>query len=628
MNIFADTFVGTESEFVLKNVFGYDSFRAQQKEIIQSVLDGKDTLAIMPTGGGKSICYQVPALILPGVTIVVSPLISLMQDQVASLKAAGIQAVFLNSTLDLETFRQTAADIKAGQIKIIYVSPEGLATNRIRDIFSNVTVSCITVDEAHCLSAWGHDFRVEYLEIGAIRHYFADAVMIALTATATEQVRLDILKNLHMKTPNVFISSFDRPNIFLEVQAKKNGTSQVIDYISHRKDQSGIIYCYSRKSVDDLTETLQDLGYSVLNYHAGLTDEVRANNQTLFVKDEVQIMVATIAFGMGIDKPNVRYVINYDLPKSIEEFYQQIGRAGRDGLPSSSLLLYSPGDITKIRYFFDDVANPQQAEALLQKMISFAASKECRRKNLLEYFGETFTPPEDQETKNCCCDICVNGAPPLTDVTIPVQKLLCCMIRTQQRFGANYVIDVLLGSHNKRILENGHNMISTFNIGNELSKDDWLELVDLLISDNYIQKTGEYKILTLTYKGEELLATREHISLPIRIHGKGKLTSFPKATSQSPQYVLHKKTQNVVAEQPSAGDTEAERIITELKAWRKRKADDMNIAPYQIFGDKTVLDLAAKKPSNKSELLNIYGIGRAKAEEYGKAILRIVTNSN
>lgn len=629
VKIFAETFVGSEPEFVLKTVFGYDSFRSQQKEIISSVLNGKDTLAIMPTGGGKSICYQVPALILPGITVVVSPLISLMQDQVASLQSSGINAVFLNSSLDAETFRNNAADIKAGKVKIVYVSPEGLAGGRIRDILSDVNVSCITVDESHCISSWGHDFRVEYMEIGNIRHFFADAVMIALTATATEQVRQDIVKNLHMKNPQIFISSFDRPNIFLEVQPKKNPLDQVINYINERPDQSGIIYCYSKKQVDELTNTLDELGYSVLNYHAGLSTEVRANNQTLFVKDEIQIMVATIAFGMGIDKPNVRYVINYDLPKSIEEFYQQIGRAGRDGLPSSSLLLYSPGDISKIRYFFNDVANPEQSEILLQKMVSFAASRECRRQNLLKYFGETYIPSDEESQKQGCCDICVNGAPPVTDATIPAQKLMCCMIRTQLRFGASYVIDVLMGSKNKRILENGHNMISTYAIGTDLSKNDWLQLVDLLIAKGYIVKTGDYSVLLLTKEGESALANRDKILLPIKFEGKTSGYFKPStASSSKPQYIVHKNNGNkIIAERPNADDAEAERIITEIKAWRKRKADDMNIAPYQIFGDKTMFDLAAKKPKTKAELLNIYGIGRAKAEEFGKAILRIVCNN-
>lgn len=630
VKINAKTFEDAKPELVLKTVFGYDSFRSQQKEIINSILNHKDTLVIMPTGGGKSLCYQIPALILPGVTIVVSPLISLMQDQVAALNASGIQAVFMNSTLDYKTYLDNIQKIKEEETKIIYVSPEGLSTSRFREIFSenNIEISCITVDEAHCVSQWGHDFRLDYLEIGSFRNYFPQASMIALTATATDQVRKDIIKNLQMKNPEVFISSFNRPNIFLEVQNKRDPLTQVITYITKHHGESGIIYCNSRRQVDQLTDTLDNLGYSVLNYHAGLSDEIRSQNQEKFVKDEIQIMVATIAFGMGIDKPNVRYVINYDLPKSMEEYYQEIGRAGRDGLPSSALLLYSPGDISKIRFFFNDVANPQQSEALLQKMISYATSRECRRQNLLSYFSENFTPPEGKEEQDCCCDICSRGAPPLTDVTIPAQKIMCCIIRTDEHFGANYVIDVLMGSKNKRILENGHNRISTYGIGRDLSKNDWLDLVDLLIAKNFLTKSGEYNIITLTSLGREILANREKILLPIKFQGQSSYF-LPSTNTSKAEYILHKKNpaDRIVAEKPAADDAEAERIIQELKAWRKRKANDMNVPTYIIFGDKTLLDLAAKKPKDKNQLLNVHGIGTAKAEEYGKSILRIINQS-
>lgn len=630
VKINAKTFEDAKPELVLKTVFGYDSFRSQQKEIITSILNHKDTLVIMPTGGGKSLCYQIPALILPGVTIVVSPLISLMQDQVAALNASGIQAVFMNSTLDYKTYLDNIQKIKEEETKIIYVSPEGLSTSRFREIFSenNIEISCITVDEAHCVSQWGHDFRLDYLEIGSFRNYFPQASMIALTATATDQVRKDIIKNLQMKNTEVFISSFNRPNIFLEVQNKRDPLTQVITYITKHHGESGIIYCNSRRQVDQLTDTLDNLGYSVLNYHAGLSDEIRSQNQEKFVKDEIQIMVATIAFGMGIDKPNVRYVINYDLPKSMEEYYQEIGRAGRDGLPSSALLLYSPGDISKIRFFFNDVANPQQSEALLQKMISYATSRECRRQNLLSYFSENFTPPEGKEEQDCCCDICSRGAPPLTDVTIQAQKIMCCIIRTDEHFGANYVIDVLMGSKNKRILENGHNRISTYGIGRDLSKNDWLDLVDLLIAKNLLTKSGEYNIITLTSLGREILANREKILLPIKFQGQSSYF-LPSTNTSKAEYILHKKNpaDRIVAEKPAADDAEAERIIQELKAWRKRKANDMNVPTYIIFGDKTLLDLAAKKPKDKNQLLNVHGIGTAKAEEYGKSILRIINQS-
>lgn len=630
VNIKDDAFVGAKPELVLKTVFGYDNFRSLQKEIISSVLDGKDTLAIMPTGGGKSICYQIPALILEGITIVVSPLISLMQDQVSSLEAAGIHSVFLNSTLEWNDYLEAVNEIKNGNVKIVYVSPEGLATSRIRELFSseNVKVSCITIDEAHCVSNWGHDFRPDYLEICTIRRYLPDATMLALTATATSHVRQDIVQNLSMKKPEIYISSFNRPNIFLEVQPKRKTVDQVIACIKKHAGESGIIYCYSRKQVDELTETLDKMGYSVLSYHAGLTDEIRAKNQKLFIKDEVQIMVATVAFGMGIDKPNVRFVINYDLPKSLEEYYQEIGRAGRDGLPSSALLLYSAGDIHKIRYFFEDSADPEKAEILLQGMIKYATSRNCRRTSLLAYFGEKFISPENEKDQMCCCDICKEGPVPLTDVTIPAQKLMSCIIRTRERFGVTYVVEVLLGSRNKRIMENGHNMLSTWGIGTELSKEDWMELADLLINQNYIIKQGEYNTLALTYIGRSTLSNRDRIMLPVRFEARGsaekRFVGDEEERSNAPQFIIHKKAEKIVAEKPEVNDEVADKIIQELKSWRKRKADDMNVPPYVIFGDKTMLDIAAKKPKTKTELLNVYGIGEAKAEQFGRAILRIV----
>ena len=624
VKIVANAFEKAEPKFVLKTVFGYDEFRPLQKDIISSVLKGHDTLAVMPTGGGKSLCYQLPALIMTGITVVVSPLISLMQDQVTSLKTTGIQSAFLNSTQTWEEYCAAVKEIKAGQIKIVYVSPEGLATGKIRELLSSpeLKISCITIDEAHCVSQWGHDFRPDYLEISSVRHLFPDAVMLALTATATEHVRQDICKNLGMKKPKIFISSFNRENIYLEVQPKRGAMETVINYIRKHPGDSGIIYCNSRKSVDEIAQTLDKKGYSALPYHAGLSDEIRAKNQDLFIKDEVQIIVATIAFGMGINKPNVRYVINYDLPKSIEEYYQEIGRAGRDGLPSSALLLYSPGDIHKNKFFIEDSADPEKAELLLQGMINYASSRTCRRKVLLAYFGEAYEKSgEDKENSSansCCCDICSAPPPELKDVTIPAQKFLCCIIRTNQRFGAGYVTDVLLGSKAERIIDNGHNQISTWGIGKEYSKAEWMELCDLLIDENLIRKTGDYNVLELTDAGKRFVASRTELKLPMRTH----VRSYSKSGLSS--YNTNTRGEKIIAEKPAINDTQAEAIIEKLKAWRKRKADDLNIPPFLIFGDKTLLDLAAKKPKNRGELLNVYGIGRAKAEEFGRAIIQII----
>ena len=611
VKIVATAFEQAKPELVLKTVFGYDSFRPLQKDIITNVLKGHDTLAVMPTGGGKSLCYQLPALILEGITIVVSPLISLMQDQVSSLETAGIHSAFLNSSLSWEEYCKSVDEIKSGEIKIIYVSPEGLATQKIRELLSGLElkIACITIDEAHCVSQWGHDFRPDYLEIKAVRHMFPDAVMLALTATATEHVRQDICQNLGMKNPKVFISSFNRENIYLEVLPKRNALELVINCIRKHSGESGIIYCNSRKGVDELAATLDKKGYSVLPYHAGLSDQVRAKNQDLFIKDEVQIIVATIAFGMGINKPNVRYVINYDLPKSIEEYYQEIGRAGRDGLPSSALLLYSAQDIHKIRWFFQESGSPEKDELLLQGMIKYATARTCRRQALLRYFGEAWEPVKDS---TCCCDICSSGDIPLQDVTVPAQKLICCIIRTGERFGAGYVTDVLLGSNSQRIADNGHDKITTWGIGTEYKKPEWMELVDLLIDEGYIMKSGEYNVLEVTALGKRFLAARSELKLPMRAD---VVKSFKKAAVKT------------TAEKPAADDSQAEAIIQNLKAWRKRKADDLNVPPYVIFGDKTLLDLAAKKPKSRQDLLNVYGIGRAKAEEFGRSILQIIEES-
>ena len=627
----AAAFVGAEPERVLKAVFGYDSFRPFQREIIASVLAGKDTLAVMPTGGGKSLCCQIPALIFDGLTIVVSPLIALMQDQVSALAENGVSAVFLNSTLEWDDYRKSSADIRSGKVKLVYVSPEGLATERMRDLFCSdgVTVSCITIDEAHCISEWGHDFRPDYLELAAVRKRFSDAVCLALTATATASVRADIIKNLGMKNPEIFVASFNRKNIFLDVRPKRDALQQVVRFIENHPDESGIVYCFSRREVDELARTLTDRGFSALNYHAGLSDAERASHQEAFIRDRVLIMVATVAFGMGIDKPNVRFVIHYSVPKSIELYYQEIGRAGRDGLPSHALLLYGEEDVRKIRWFFDESADREKSEWLLQSMISYASSKTCLRRSLLSYFGEK----AESGDAPSCCSVCAAGELPSVDVTLSAQKLLSCIVRTRERFGASYVIDVLTGSHSKRISDNGHDSISTWGIGTELPKQDWFSLSEALVDAGYLHKSEDYRVLSLSQKAKRALALRERIELPISLSAfeaddpspaeKRAASHFGAAPFAPLRKGMKKSLPSKTVDQ---SDTDALRIARDLKAWRKKIAEKENVPPYVIFGDRTIADLAAKKPASEKALSGIYGIGAVKAERFGSEIIRIVKN--
>ena len=597
-------------EQVLKTVFGYDSFRPLQREVIQNVLDGRDTLAVMPTGGGKSLCYEIPALILKGITVVVSPLIALMQDQVSQLEALGVPAVFLNSSLDWGEYRMACDKVRQGKIKLLYVSPEGLNTERIQGLLHDgqVTVACITIDEAHCISEWGHDFRPDYMEIAAIREQFPRASCLALTATATKQVQADIVSQLNLEQPAVLVASFNRPNLYLEVRQKCNPLSQLADFLKAHKGESGIIYCLSRKQVDELTVLLQRNKISATNYHAGLSDEERAEHQQDFITDKILIMVATLAFGMGINKPDVRFVVHYDMPKSIEQYYQEIGRAGRDGLPSSALLLYSLADLYKIRHFFAEKEDPEKAEKLLQGMIRYAESRVCRRRQLLSYFGDSNSlVPSD-----CCCDICTRGPLESRDVTVPAQKFMSCILRTRERYGASYIVDVLLGSKNKRLLENGHDKLSTYGIGTELSREDWFELDNCLLDEGFLQKSEEYGVLHLTEHGLQMLKERKEILLPIEFKGKKH---------------VRKAEVKKTALLPDTADPQAESIVSGLKEWRRKMADELDVPPYVVFGDKTLLDIASRKPQNTADLLSCYGIGEAKAERFGSAILRIVEES-
>ncbi|HKL86491.1 MAG TPA: DNA helicase RecQ [Treponemataceae bacterium] len=601
---------------ILKTVFGYDQFKPLQKEVIAHVLEKKDTLAVMPTGGGKSLCYEIPALIFPGLTIVVSPLIALMHDQVVQLTNAGIEALVLNSALGRKDYYENMEKIRSGAVKLLYLAPESLVTDRIQELLATVKIDCITIDEAHCISEWGHDFRPEYRKISEIRSFFPEAVCLALTATATSQVRKDIRKNLKLKGSAEFVSSFNRENIYLEVMRKNKPVAQALEFLSTRENESGIIYCFSRKQVDSLTEELQARKISALPYHAGLRDEVRIENQNKFIRDDVRIMVATVAFGMGINKPNVSFVIHFDLPKSLEQYYQEIGRAGRDGKPSHALLLYSYGDTRKIRFFLEEKSSSQSstAEDHLKAMTDYADSRTCRRVRLLSWFGETYTKTTvaaQNENNLPCCDICNGVAPPQTNMTIPTQKILSCIIRTNQRYGASYLIDILLGSRQKRIIENKHNNLSVWGIGTELAKEDWFELVNVLIQEGYLTKDEEFSVLFLTSLAKEALTERFEILLP-----------FCPSAAAPAKLKFEKKSASKIPFDTS--DAEGARIFLDLKNLRRQMAEAAAVPPYVIFSDRTLEDIATKKPVIKEQLKGLYGIGEVKAERYGEFILQAV----
>lgn len=613
---------------LLKQYYGYKDFRPGQKEIIESILQGNDTLAIMPTGGGKSLCYQIPSLIFSGLTVVISPLIALMEDQVKSLDSVGIPSLFLNSSLEWEEYTYNMSQIRSGKIKLLYCAPETLVTERIQNLLAQVEVSCITIDEAHCISEWGHDFRPEYRRISEIRQLFPKAVCLALTATATETVRKDIKKTLKLgqnKDYNEFISSFNRPNIYLDVISKSGSTNSklngiklsradeiTLDFIKSHQKESGIIYCFSRKKVDELTTLLQSQGYSALPYHAGLNDTTRSQNQSDFIKDNVKIIVATLAFGMGINKPNVRYVIHYDLPKSIEQYYQEIGRAGRDGLQSTALLLYSYGDTKKLSYFIEEKAEKERkiAEEHLKKMVQYAETTTCKREFLLNHFGESLNKDTNTTEENCCSS-CENKDSLLTDVTIPCQKLMSAILRTKEKFGAHYVIDVLLGSKQKKILDYQHDTLSVYGIGTEYSKTDWLNITNLLIAEKYILKSEDYNVLSLTEFAKIALSQRKKIFLPFTPTGK---TGKPDSNLLTN---LQKKSK------VQFSDKEV-KLQEALKTLRKKLAEEYNVPPYIIFGDKTLEQLVYEKPLSDFELENVYGLAAKKIERYGEQIIKVI----
>lgn len=594
----------TEAKHILSNTFGYDDFRLQQEDIISQVLKKRDTLAIMPTGGGKSLCYQIPAMLFDGITVVISPLISLMKDQVEQLREYGIPAVFLNSSLTPEGYASNVHQIRSGHAKLLYLAPETLMMDRTKELLKELKVDCFTIDEAHCISEWGHDFRPEYRQIARIRKQFSDAVCLALTATATPRVQDDIKRVLELSDNETYISSFDRQNLFLKIVDKKDPTNQVLDFLYTRKKQSGIIYCFSRRQVDELAEVLREEGYAARPYHAGLSEMQRNQNQEAFIKDDIQIIVATIAFGMGINKPNVRFVVHYDMPQNIESYYQQIGRAGRDGLRSDCLLLFGYADTQKIKYFINQKSEGEKkvAEKHLDALISYLETEECRRIPLMMYFGEKYC--ED----DCgMCDNCLAQDADLEDLTIQAQKFLSCVIRSGEKFGANHIVDVLRGSKAKKVLEFNHDELSTYGIGVEWSKDQWLQLSRLLVRKNYVSK-GEFGSLKIQPVALKVLDGSENV------FGILDRTS----TSVTGEAVI--RTSNEIENEYN------ENLFELLRQKRKTMADEQGIPPYAIFPDTTLIEMSYYFPHSKESMEHLYGVGAAKSAKYGDIFVGIIKN--
>ena len=584
---------------ILQTIFGYDSFRHNQKEIIDQVLDGKDALVLMPTGGGKSLCYQVPALCLSGVTVVVSPLIALMKDQVDALVLSGVKAAFLNSTQSSSEQAQLSVQLKNNELKLIYVAPERLVgqDKQFLHFLKTIPVSLFAIDEAHCISQWGHDFRPEYRVLGELKETFPDTPIIALTATADGLTKKDILIQLNLKTPKVFENSFNRPNIFYTVKPKRGHYEELVDYLEAHKNDSGIIYCLSRAATEKLAEDLVEDGFQAAAYHAGLEKTVRDERQDLFLKDEIKIMVATIAFGMGINKSNVRFVIHVDLPKNIEGYYQETGRAGRDGLNSDALLFFGAGDVIKLKSFAQVEGNEEQTKILLKKldqMVQFCETKRCRRKYLLNYFGET-------ASDNCgSCDVCVSSRT-LVDATLIAQKFLSAVARMNEKFGAGYIIDVLRGSNAEKIRAE-HKQLKVYGIGKDLSKDEWHHYAKELLYEDYLQQSNsEYPVLQLTEKSKSVLFKGE-------------------------KAFLNEPAKQIITKEPIVYQQHAyeKELFENLKKLRNQIAHEENIPAYIIFSDSSLLDLATYLPLKRSDLPNISGFGAFKIERYGNAFLEMV----
>jgi len=587
---------------LLKQFFGFDSFRPLQEEIIRDALAGRDVLALLPTGGGKSLCFQLPALARDGLTVVVSPLISLMKDQVDALQASGVPATFLNSSLKADEARARLRGLHEGEYRLLYVAPERMMLSGFLSDLRQWNVNLLAIDEAHCISEWGHDFRPEYRRLAELRQHFPDVPLMALTATATERVRLDIVKQLHLRDPQRYVASFNRPNLSYRVMAKSKAYEQVLRFVNARANESGIVYCQSRKSAETVAARLRADGVLAKPYHAGLDANERSANQELFLRDEVRVICATIAFGMGINKPNVRFVVHHDLPKNVEGYYQETGRAGRDGLPSECLLLFSAGDAVKYSRFIEEVSDEKQrqiATTQLRQMVDFAESRECRRASLLRYFGEEFGEV------NCGgCDNCLTPRETY-DGTLAGQKFLSCVYRVREKsginFGINQIVEVLAGAETENIIKWNHHTVSTYGIGKELSRIEWRGIGRELIRLGYLRQVPEkFNVLQLTDQGQAALRERQSIRLTKSV--------------MAPKHV-----------QPRAGEVSCDEALFErLRRLRKRLADERGVPPYIVFSDVSLRQMARDYPANKEEFARISGVGEQKLKRFGKIFLSAI----